>query len=119
MPREQEQFLDVVDRDTAERRWWAVVRPEPLGAEVVPLAEALGRVLAGDVVSAVDVPGFDRSNVDGYAVRAEDTYRSAEEEPALLRVNPEEVPTGVVPREPVGPGTATPIATGGMVPRGA
>lgn len=119
MPREQEQFLDVVDRDTAERRWWAVVRPQSLSGEVVPLAEALGRVVAEDVLAGVDVPGFDRSNVDGYAVRAGDSYQAAEEAPVRLRLNPEEVPTGVVPRGSVGLGTATPIATGGMIPRGA
>ena len=119
MPREQDQFLDVVDRDTAERRWWSVIAPEPLGAESVPLDEALGRVVAEDVFADVDVPGFDRSNVDGYALRAEDAYRASEEEPVVLRLNPEEVPTGVVPQGAVGPGTATPIATGGMLPRGA
>src|SRR5690349_15729902 len=119
MPREQEQFLDVVDRDTAEARWWDVIRPGPLGSETVPLADALGRVAAVDVVSEVDVPGFDRSNVDGYALRADDTYGASEEAPARLRLNEEEVATGVVPRTEVTPGTATPIATGGMLPRGA
>ena len=75
MAREQEQFLDVVDRDTAERRWRAVIRTEVLQAvELLPLASLLGRVLARDVRAGVDVPAFDRSNVDGYAVRAEETY---------------------------------------------
>lgn len=119
MPREQEQFLEVVDRDTAERRWWEVVRPEALGPEEVPLSEALGRVLADDVAAGADVPAFDRSNVDGYAVQAADTLGASEESPRRLRLNPEEVATGVVPRGAVGPGTATPIATGGMLPRGA
>src|SRR4051794_11560498 len=119
MPREQEQFLKVVDRDTAEARWWGAIRPEVLGAEDVPLAEALGRVLAGDVVAPVDVPGFDRSNVDGYALNAADAFGAAEEAPARLRLNAEEVPTGFVPRGEVAPGTATPVATGGMIPRGA
>jgi putative molybdopterin biosynthesis protein len=118
MPREQDQFLDVLDRDTAERRWWGVIRPEPLGPETVPLAGALGRVAAADVLANVDVPGFDRSNVDGYALRAEDTYGASDETQVRLRLNPEEVPTGVVPRGVVGPGTATPVATGGMLPRG-
>jgi putative molybdopterin biosynthesis protein len=117
--REQEQFLDVVDRDTAERRWREAVRPGVLGGEAVPLAGALGRVLAADVVSGVDVPGFDRSNVDGYAVRAGETFGASEEDPRVLRLNDEEVATGVVPRRPVGPGTATSIATGAVLPRGA
>jgi putative molybdopterin biosynthesis protein len=119
MPRDQEQFLDVVDRDTAERRWWGVIRPEVLGAERVPLGSALGRVLAADVLADVDVPGFDRSNVDGFALRAEETFGAAEEDPRSFRLNAEELATGVVPRLEVTPGTASPIATGGMLPRGA
>jgi putative molybdopterin biosynthesis protein len=119
MARDQEQFLDVVDRDTAERRWWDAVRPARLGAEDVALDRALGRVLAGDVASDVDVPAFDRSDVDGHALRAADTYGAAEESPRRLRLNPEELATGVVPERPVEPGTATPVATGGMLPRGA
>jgi len=119
MAREQEQFLDVVDRDTAERRWWQWLRPRLLGSDDVPLAQALGRVLAADVVAEIDVPGFDRANVDGFAVVAAQTYGAAEEAPRRLRLSAEELATGVVPRLSVGPGTATAIATGGMLPRGA
>ncbi len=119
MAREQEQFLDVVDRDTAHRRWWEAIRPEPLAAEVVPLGAALGRVLAVDLVAEVDVPSFDRSNMDGYALRAGDTYGASEEAPCRLRLSGEEIATGVVPRLTVEPGMAAPIATGGMLPRGA
>ncbi len=119
MPREQDQFLDVVDRDTAERRWRAAIRAEVLPPERVALGALLGRVLAEDVAAGVDVPAFDRSNVDGYAVRAEETFGAAEESPRLLRFNAEEIATGVEPRLAIGPGTATPIATGAMLPRGA
>ena len=119
MPREQEQFLEVVDRDIAERRWWEVLNPTPLEAEVVPLNAALGRVLAIDVTADGDVPAFDRSNVDGYALRAEETYGASEDAPRCLRVNTQEIATGIVPSSAVSPGTATTIATGGMLPRGA
>jgi putative molybdopterin biosynthesis protein len=119
MAREQEQFLEVVDRDAAERRWWQWLSPGVLEPEEVPLADALGRVLARDVVAAIDVPGFDRANLDGFAVIAADTYGASEEDPRRLRINAEELATGVVPRTPVAPGTATPIATGGVLPRGA
>jgi putative molybdopterin biosynthesis protein len=119
MAREQEQFLDVVDRDTAERRWWSALRPEILPAEVVPLVSAWGRVLAQDLIAEVDVPPFDRSNVDGFAVQALDTFGAAEETPRELRINREEIATGRLPSDPVEPGTATSIATGGVVPRGA
>ncbi len=117
--REQEQFLEVIDRDEAERRFRAVLVLAPLGDEAVPLAAALGRVLAHDVAAPVDVPGFDRSNMDGYAVRAADTFGAQEERPRRLKINPEVVATGVVPETEVLPGTATVVATGGMLPRGA
>jgi putative molybdopterin biosynthesis protein len=119
MPREQEQFLDVVDRDTAEARWLGAIRPERLAAENVPLAEALSRVLAVDLLAEVDVPSFDRSNMDGYALRAEDTFGASEEAPRRLRLSGEEIVTGVVPLRSTEAGLATPIATGGMLPRGA
>jgi putative molybdopterin biosynthesis protein len=116
---EQEQFLDVIDRDEAERRFHAAIGLSPCGDELVPIREALGRVLARDVVAAVDVPSFDRSNYDGYAVRAADTYGAAEETPRRLRLLDEPVVTGGMPRVEVAPGTAVAIATGGMLPRGA
>jgi putative molybdopterin biosynthesis protein len=115
----QDQFLNVIDRDEAERRFRGVLDLRPLGPEEVPLAEALGRVLAADVMAPLDVPGFDRADVDGFAVRAEDTFGAVEEQPRTLRLNAEVLPTGVVPREAVRPGTATTIATGAVVPRGA
>ncbi len=119
MAREQEQFLDVVDSDTARCRWWQAVMPAPLGVETVCLAAALGRVLAADLASEVDVPAFDRSNMDGYALRAEDTYGASEESPRLLRLNGEEIATGTVPSLVIEPGKTSAIATGGMLPRGA
>jgi putative molybdopterin biosynthesis protein len=115
----QQQFLEVLDRDEAERRWREAIDAATLGAESVPIEAALGRVLAEDVRAGVDVPGFDRSNMDGFAVRAEDTYGASEAEPLRLRLNPETIPTGVAPRAEVAPGSATTIATGGMLPRGA
>jgi molybdopterin molybdotransferase/putative molybdopterin biosynthesis protein len=115
----QQQFLEVLDRDEAERRWRAAIDTAPLPAETIAIEDALGRVLADDVRAAVDVPGFDRANLDGFAVRAHDTFGASEEGPRRLRVNPETIATGVAPALEVAPGTATPIATGGMLPRGA
>jgi putative molybdopterin biosynthesis protein len=116
---EQEQFLQVLDRDEAERRFRAAINLAPLGAETIPLDTALGRVLAADVISPVDVPSFDRSNVDGFAVVAEDTFGATEEVPRSVLLGDEEIHTGVVPTTVVQPGKAVLIATGGMVPRGA
>ena len=115
----QQQFLNVVDRDEAERRFRAAIDLGPLEAEDIALASALMRVLAQDVVAPVDVPSFDRSNVDGFAVRAEDTFGASEERPRALRWTSESLAPGVVPRLPVGAGEATTIATGAMLPRGA
>src|SRR5207244_8325640 len=82
---QQEQFLDVIDRDEAERRFRAALDLRPLELETVPLAAALGRVLASDIVAPIDVPGFDRSNVDGFAVRSADTFGAGEGHPVALR----------------------------------
>jgi putative molybdopterin biosynthesis protein len=115
----QEQFLDVVTRDEAERRFHAHLHLEPLGEEIVILARARGRVLARDMLAPVDVPGFDRASVDGFAVRAEDTVGATDHAPRLLRLNSEMLTPGTQPVHSVRAGTATLIATGGMVPRGA
>jgi putative molybdopterin biosynthesis protein len=115
----QDQFLDVVDRDEATARFHRHLKLRPLGSEPVSLFHALGRVLARPVVAEVDVPGFDRASVDGFAVRAGDTLGASEQSPRILRLNSEVLTPGIAGRIPVEPGTATLIATGGMVPRGA
>ena len=69
----QTQFLNVVTRDEATARFQQHLKLEPLGGQTVPLGAALGRILAEDIRSMVDVPGFDRSNVDGFA-RAGDRH---------------------------------------------
>jgi putative molybdopterin biosynthesis protein len=116
---EQEQFLQVLDRDEAERRFRAAIDLSPRGTERVALEAALGRVLAADVVSPVDVPSFDRSNVDGFAVVAEDTFGASEEVRRAMRLGDEEIHTGRVPATVIHRGEAVAIATGGMMPRGA
>jgi putative molybdopterin biosynthesis protein len=116
---EQEQFLRVLDRDEAERRFRSVLNLSPRGIEQVALDEALDRVLAADVASPVDVPSFDRSNVDGFAVVAADTFGASEEIPRRLRLAIEIIHTGIVPTTELKRGDAVAIATGGMMPRGA
>src|SRR5271169_7011895 len=115
----QEQFLEVVERDEAERRFRGHLDLRQLGRETLPLSQGLGRVLASAVVAEVDVPGFDRASVDGFAVRADDTLGASERMPCRLTLIPEILTPGRVPLLPVGLGTAALIATGGMVPRGA
>jgi putative molybdopterin biosynthesis protein len=116
---EQQQFLSVIDRDEAERRFHAALDLRPLAGEMIPLAAALGRVLAEDIRSPVDVPSFDRSNVDGYAVRAVDTFGASEQQPRRLRLAAGSISTGIVPRDEVASSQAVSISTGGMLPRGA
>src|SRR5262245_53318605 len=116
---EQEQFVQVLDRDEAERRFRAALDLRPRSVERIPLDTALGRVLAVDVLAPVDVPSFDRSNVDGFAVVAADTFGASEENPRIVRLVDEEIHTGIIPRTALRPGEAAAIATGGMMPRGA
>jgi putative molybdopterin biosynthesis protein len=115
----QEQFLDVVSADEARTRFEKHLDLSPLGAETVALAQALMRVLAHDVIAPVDAPPFDRSNVDGFAVRAADTVGASDGTPKLLTLNAEVIACGHAPELTVAPGTATTIATGGVIPRGA
>jgi putative molybdopterin biosynthesis protein len=115
----QEQFLEVVSAEEARARFARHLDLTPLAAETVPLSGALGRVLAGDVVAAVDAPPFDRSNVDGFAVRAADTLGASDAAPRVLQLNAEVIACGDVPTGAVSTGTATTIATGGVIPRGA
>ena len=116
---EQEQFLQVLDRDEAERRFRAALDLAPCGIERIPLDAALGRVLANDVVAPVDVPSFDRANVDGFAVIAEDSFGASEEAPRVVRLIHGVIHPGVVPDQTIHQGEGASIATGGMMPRGA
>lgn len=86
----------------------------PLETERVPLAASQGRVLAQTVSAAEDVPPFDRSAYDGYALRACDTEKT----PVTLRLT-EEIAAGFVPTVPVTAGTAAKILTGAPIPEGA
>jgi putative molybdopterin biosynthesis protein len=115
----QEQFLEVVPPEEAQARFAAAVDFSPQGSETVVLAAALNRILAADLSAPIDVPPFDRSGVDGFAVRATDTTGATEQTPRRLTLNPEVIACGSWPRGEVMPDTATTIATGGMIPRGA
>ena len=115
----QEQFLEVVSAEEARRRFEARLDLSPLPGERVALAQALGRVLTGDVIAPLDVPPFDRANVDGFALRSADTLGASDGKAKRLSLNAEVIACGHAPTLEVAPGTATAIATGGVVPRGA
>ncbi|HDI02262.1 MAG TPA: molybdopterin biosynthesis protein, partial [Ignisphaera sp.] len=91
---------------------------KPLGVEEVDLNHALGRVLAEDVVADIDYPPFDRSEVDGYAVRAEDTFGANELNPVRLKIIGR-IAIGEVPTMELREGQAIETTTGSMIPRGA
>lgn len=91
---------------------------EPLEEESVPLDEGAGRSLARDWTAPEDLPGFDRSTVDGYAVRARDVFGAQEGSPALLECVGD-CPMGRAPEFSIGEGQCARILTGGMLPEGA
>jgi putative molybdopterin biosynthesis protein len=116
---EQEQFLKILSREEALARFETALFPRAIPREARKLADALGAALAEDITAPLDVPPFDRSNVDGFAVRSADLAAAGEGTPVRLAVNGETIHCGVAPTLQVAAGTATPIATGGPLPRGA
>lgn len=90
----------------------------PAGAETLPLAESVGRVLAEDMRAVLSMPPFDCSPYDGFALRGEDTVGAAPEKPIVLKIT-EEIPAGKSARYEVSEGFAAKILTGAPIPAGA
>lgn len=109
-------FLSVVPVEEAVRA--AVGLARTVGTETVPIGEAAGRVLAADVCADADLPGFTRSTVDGYAVRAAETVGASDVLPSLLRLRGR-VAMGAGAGFALGPGECAYVPTGGEVPAGA
>jgi molybdopterin molybdotransferase len=109
-------FEERTDLDAALEMLRSVVGP--LEEESVPLQEALGRTLSRDTISTEDVPSFDKSAMDGYALRAAETFGASPTDPVSFRVIGEVLPGDAGDLE-VGPGEAVRIMTGGALPRGA
>ncbi len=118
-PAEQSQFLKLASRDEAVARFQKYLSLQPLGIESVELSQSLDRVLAQDVIANIDIPGFDRSNMDGFAVCSQDVAGASERELKTLLLNTEVITPGLLPIQEVQSGTASVIATGGALPRGA
>jgi putative molybdopterin biosynthesis protein len=115
----QEQFLEVVSAEEAYSRFTSRIDMSPGVHERVSLSASLGRVLAQDVIACTDVPPFDRANVDGFALRSADTFGASDIAPRRLRLNGEVIVCGHAPALQIEPDSATTIATGGVIPRGA
>lgn len=111
----RKEFRTLVSLEDARKALLPFYRRE---AVQVPLSGCYGRVLARDVHSKVDVPGFDRASMDGFAVKAKDTWGADEEEPKALKIAGI-IHAGEMPSVTVEPGTAVEIATGAVMPRGA
>jgi putative molybdopterin biosynthesis protein len=116
---EQDQFLTILSREDALARFEAELFPRSIASKRQSLTDALGQSLTDDVVSPIDVPPFDRSNVDGFAVRSADLASAGEATAVRMVLNDEIIACGTAPMQSVLSGTATSIATGGPVPRGA
>ncbi len=108
-------FFQAVTPDEARA---ALADFPPVGTERVRVADAAGRVLAEDIVAPADLPHFDRANMDGYAVRAADTFGASDGVPAYLRLVGT-IAMGATARRPLAKGQAARISTGGMLPPGA
>ncbi|PMB74328.1 hypothetical protein C0199_00245 [Candidatus Bathyarchaeota archaeon] len=93
-------------------------KAKPLGVEEVPLLEAHNRVLAEGITASFDIPPFNRSTVDGYAVKAEDTFGAYENKPVKLKICGT-VNVGEKPAITVASGKAAEIMTGAPMPEGA
>ncbi|PIE56891.1 MAG: molybdopterin molybdenumtransferase MoeA [Desulfobulbus propionicus] len=89
----------------------------PLAQETIPVSEALGRVLAQDITAPEDLPPFSRSTMDGFAVRARDTFGSSESEPALFTLKGEIVMGEAGQQYHLSPGETVRIWTGGELPQ--
>jgi molybdopterin molybdotransferase len=109
-------FLEVVPVSEAVETVRRIAPPRR--SEDIPLHEALHRVLAKDVRADIDIPGFDRSTVDGYAVAAGDTTGAGEAIPAMLRYNGR-LSMGTTEVGSIPPGSCMYVPTGGALPGGA
>jgi molybdopterin molybdotransferase len=111
-------FNSLLTPEAARARYWTHLRLKPRGIERVPLVDALDRVLAEDLVADADLPPFNRSTVDGFALRAADVATAGNGATADLRVIGK-VEMGEVLSLRVKPGESIRVPTGGMVPDGA
>jgi molybdopterin molybdotransferase len=103
---------------TPDQLYKKMDRFKPLSSETVSIKDALRRVLAEDVVSSMNLPEFPRSTVDGFAMKAKDSYGASEKNPVLLNVIGE-IPMGEISNIEVREEEAVRVATGGMIPKGA
>jgi len=107
----------LISLEEAKRRVWENISPLE-NIEEVSILECLNRVLAEEVISSLDIPSYHRAAMDGYALRAEDTFKAGKFSPVSFECV-DNVHAGEVPHSEVEPGKCIQIATGAMIPEGA
>src|SRR5512140_3277460 len=112
------EFLTLLPPDEARALLFSHLSLSTIDSESLDVLASLGRVLAEDIRAPQPLPDFQRSTVDGYAVRAGDTYGASDSLPAYLNLIGE-VPMGDAPAFELGPAQCALIHTGGMLPNGA
>ncbi|NIA03280.1 MAG: molybdopterin biosynthesis protein [Nitrospirae bacterium] len=112
----RKEFRELKTSEMAEQ----IISKIPLHPGIIELKlkDALGHILAEDIISQIDVPGFDRASMDGFAVRANNTYLAREDKPIALDLVGK-IDTGSIPEANVNNETAIEISTGSMMPIGA
>lgn len=103
-------FAKLTKVEDALKVFFSELKPKTLESETIPVPDSLQRALAKDIIAPIDFPSFDRSTVDGYAVRASDTFGASEFSPRVLRLTN---------KDRISSGEATRIWTGYPIPEGA
>lgn len=111
------EFFNVLPPDQAITLLFENLQPE-IGSEIVATESSLGRILCADITSSENLPLFARSSMDGFAVKADDTFGTSGSLPAYLTVKAE-VPVGKTTKSIVQPGTSIKVHTGSALPNGA
>ncbi len=115
---ERKVFRTLLSLEDAKKRLFEHFPPHPLAVEEVIVRQALGRTIAEDVQCPIDVPSFDRASMDGFAVRASDTFGAEERRPVMLKIVGT-IEAGCDPQIEINIGEAAEISTGAPIPRGA
>jgi molybdopterin molybdotransferase len=115
---EHKEFKSTIDVETALKKFFSKLSLKPQGTEKVSISEAVGRILAVDVISTKNIPEHRKSAMDGYAVKASDTFGASSTNPITVSVEGR-VSMGKVFQNVVERGQAVEITTGGILPEGA
>ncbi|MCJ7714032.1 molybdopterin-binding protein, partial [Candidatus Bathyarchaeota archaeon] len=111
-------FRELMTFDHAKKLLFDTLNTQPLGIEKIPLIEAYNRILSENIITKLDIPPFNRSTVDGYAVKADDTYESDEKKPIALKIIGT-ISVGESPKIQIRKNKTVETVTGAPIPEGA